>query len=468
MNRGTATFRAPGGRVWRRIGFGAGCVLFPWLPAPGQPSAGPEVVALQRRAESGEPEAVNALANAYAYGQGVAQNYDEAIRLYRIASDRGLAAAQFNLGLLYELGRGVAPDAAEAFRLYLRAAEQGLAAAQFNVGNMYANGIGTAPDLFEAALWFRQAAEQRLPEAQYNLALAYENGRGVARDEAAARRWYRTAAEQGNIRAFFNLALMVETGRGGEPDPAAALTLYRAAATQNFAPAQHRLGLMLAGGRGVAANPVEAYKWLALAAEQGQDTAARDAVAGRLSEKDLGDANLSLARARSLVLGGAAGEPDVSEPRSPAAELARARSGRTGDPAEEQGPAQMPGSGPAVPLAGPEAPRPEKSLPELAAGDARIAKLIQENQRLAQEVGRANLRLVHVNRQLRNFQAREGSLAREPAEADAAAEEKRKLAELTARVEVLRRTVQRLAEENRWHHARAAEAERARAAQPTR
>ena len=75
-----------------------------------------DIGTIRSRAEQGDPEAINALANAYANGQGVAQNLPEALKLYRQAADRGLAAAQFNLGMMHELGRGVAPDLETAFK----------------------------------------------------------------------------------------------------------------------------------------------------------------------------------------------------------------------------------------------------------------------------------------------------------------------------------------------------------------
>jgi len=253
-----------------------------------------------KRAYQGEPEALNALANAYANGHGLPQSYDDAIRLYQLAADRGLASAQFNLGLLSELGRGVSPDVAIAFKFYLKAAKNGFAPAQFNVGNMLANGIGTGQDLFEAMLWFRQAAERGLPEAQYNVGLAYEQGRGVRQNESLALEWYRTAAGHGYARAQFNLASMLIDGRGSPPNPTSALSLYRASATQNFAPAQYRLGILLAEGRVQPTNLVESYKWLALAVESGFPPQFRDTVATRLSQEQLREANLSLEAIRTL------------------------------------------------------------------------------------------------------------------------------------------------------------------------
>ena len=101
----------------------------------------------------------------YAQGQGVPQDYAEAIRWYRRAADQGqagaqqgAAAAQFNLGVMYHEGRGVPQDYAEAIRWYRRAADQGQAGAQFNLGLMYRDGQGVPQDYVPAHKWFNLAA----------------------------------------------------------------------------------------------------------------------------------------------------------------------------------------------------------------------------------------------------------------------------------------------------------------------
>jgi TPR repeat protein/chromosome segregation ATPase len=279
-------------------------------------------VVLRTRAEAGDPDALNALGNAYANGQGVAQDYAEAVRLYELAAARGHAPALFNLGMMSELGRGAPADLGAAFKRYLKAAELGFAAAQFNVGNMYANGIGVKRDYFEAALWFRQAADRAVPEAQYNLALAYELGRGVAKDEAAAQKWYRAAADQKYSRARYNLALMLEDGRGSAPDQAAAAALYREAAAQNFAPAQNNFGIMLAEGHGgLKPDAVEAYAWLALAVENGAKPIARDLLVRQLSPTQLTAANTRISSLRFQLdprAAAAATTPAIAATASPA------------------------------------------------------------------------------------------------------------------------------------------------------
>jgi TPR repeat protein len=70
---------------------------------------------------------------------------------------------------MFENGEGVAQDYAEAVRLYRLAAVQGHATAQYNFGYMFENGLGVAQDRAEAIRWFRLAAAQGHSRAQANL-----------------------------------------------------------------------------------------------------------------------------------------------------------------------------------------------------------------------------------------------------------------------------------------------------------
>ena len=65
------------------------------------------------------------LANMYVYGEGVSQDYIEAMKLYRMAAAQGLSLALHNLGWMYEKGEGVPQDEAIAYGYYSLAAEQG-------------------------------------------------------------------------------------------------------------------------------------------------------------------------------------------------------------------------------------------------------------------------------------------------------------------------------------------------------
>ena len=75
----------------------------------------------------------------------------------RKAADQGDAAAQYNLGVMYDNGQGVPQDYAEAVRWYRKAADQGDASAQYNLGRLYADGQGVRKDYVQALKWFNLA-----------------------------------------------------------------------------------------------------------------------------------------------------------------------------------------------------------------------------------------------------------------------------------------------------------------------
>ena len=66
----------------------------------------------------GEVWAQNWLADAYLLGQGVAQDYAEAAKWYRLAAQQGNSSAQSNLGAMYANGQGVVQDYVKAHSWY--------------------------------------------------------------------------------------------------------------------------------------------------------------------------------------------------------------------------------------------------------------------------------------------------------------------------------------------------------------
>jgi hypothetical protein len=131
----------------------------------------------------------------------VVSESDEMVHI-RKAADQGRADAQFNLGLRYASGQGVPQDYTEAVRWYSKAADQGMASAQFNLGLKYANGEGTPQDHAEAVKWFRMASDQGMAQAQYTLGMLYKYGLGIKQDQAEAAKWYRKAADQGHVETL--------------------------------------------------------------------------------------------------------------------------------------------------------------------------------------------------------------------------------------------------------------------------
>ena len=61
----------------------------------------------------------------YQSGQGVPQDYADAMKWYRLAADQGDEDAQNNLGVMYAKGQGVPQDYAEAYVWFSVAAAGG-------------------------------------------------------------------------------------------------------------------------------------------------------------------------------------------------------------------------------------------------------------------------------------------------------------------------------------------------------
>ena len=144
----------------------------------------------------------------------------------------------------------------------------------------------------EAMAWYGEEARAGNPQARFLLGFDLETGARGAADPEAARGWYLAAARQGHERARVRLALMLLEGRGGAADPAAAAVWLEAAAGQGAADAMSILGYLLAMGE--PADFDGAFRWLSLAAEAGDETAADNLAA--LTDA-MGDDRLAQARA---------------------------------------------------------------------------------------------------------------------------------------------------------------------------
>jgi uncharacterized protein len=115
----------------------------------------------------------------YFDGQGVPQDYAEAMRWFRLAAAQGHAEAQSKLGFMYVEGSGVPQDDAEALRWFRLSADQGNAVGQWMLGAMYADGRGLPRDYVLAYMWLNLATARVQKELRE---FAVEK-----RDEVAAR-----------------------------------------------------------------------------------------------------------------------------------------------------------------------------------------------------------------------------------------------------------------------------------------
>lgn len=280
------------------------------LAAVSLPAA--DIPALAKRAADGNATAQYQLAEIYAEGQGIAQNYKLAVQyaaqsaaqgnfkaLYRLAAlvfegkgaerdagratgmfkdckkplealaKKGDADAQSKLGVL--LARGLAgPRDLEAAEQWTRkAAEQGFAKAQYDLGALYLFGRGVNKDMNEALKWFGKGAEAGHPGAQVSYGIAKADGYGTPRDLKDARKWLNQAAKSFDPDMAQRAKQTLARIEAGDLPPLPDVKKLKADAGQNNLDAQYKLGIVYLDGQGVTQDLPAAFKLFSKVATQG-------------------------------------------------------------------------------------------------------------------------------------------------------------------------------------------------------
>jgi len=109
-------------------------------------------------------------------------------------ANAGDSIAQYEMALRYADGEGVPQNYRDAMAWFARAAANGNDNAQWKLGLGYIQGIGVPPDERKAVVWFKRAANHGDIRAQRALSDVYLSGRGVPRDYVRAYTWASIAA----------------------------------------------------------------------------------------------------------------------------------------------------------------------------------------------------------------------------------------------------------------------------------
>lgn len=212
------------------------------------------------------------------YAEFKMAHYTEARQIWTALTEKGVAEAWFNLGILAEDGLGEPKDAARAVALYEQGATGGSVKAQYRLGQIYREGKLVPADPKAAERWLAKAAEAGDQQAAAQLAAlrggtadAYLAARQLESEgkPAEAAVAYRQLSAAGDPRARTRLAWLYEAGRGVDRDLAEAARLFRSAAEAGDGEAQYALAVMLDTGAGQPRNPEESTRWLRLAAAGG-------------------------------------------------------------------------------------------------------------------------------------------------------------------------------------------------------
>lgn len=191
------------------------------------------------------------------------QQYEEAIRYYTLAAEKGDGGSMNDLGYLYETADAYI-DEALAFEWYQRGTAAGSPHAANGLANCYLNGVGTGPDIKKAIELYEQSAGKHVPHAHYNLGMLYYNGEHVGQDDSKALQHFTYASRLGYECHNYVGVLCERTG-----DYKTAMDAYRAGVKYSDENCAYNLGRLYQGGWGVEPDARKAIHWYSKAVELG-------------------------------------------------------------------------------------------------------------------------------------------------------------------------------------------------------
>jgi TPR repeat protein len=139
----------------------------------------------------------------------------EAIKAYKYAAEKGHRGARWAMANMYAFGDGVREDDYEAFKNFQKITRQGVEPGSEDVGyfvnalmslaDYYQRGISNSPVKvnYKAArqLYFQAASAFGLPEAQYRLGQMILDGKGGGDNMRQAKKWLNRARAGGHASA---------------------------------------------------------------------------------------------------------------------------------------------------------------------------------------------------------------------------------------------------------------------------
>lgn len=195
------------------------------------------------------------------------QRYEEAIRYYKMAADKGSGDAMNDLGYLYETAEGHI-DATIAFDWYSRGVQVGSPHAANGLANCYQHGNGTAPDIRKAIDLYETAAAHHVPHAYYNLAMLYYKGEKVPQDYDKALRHFIYASRFG-YDCYNYVGYLFEE----KEDYNNAFDAYKSGVKNKDGYCAYQLARLYELGLGCKADPRKALGYYLKAVELGEDNA---------------------------------------------------------------------------------------------------------------------------------------------------------------------------------------------------
>ena len=90
--------------------------------------------------ETDDSKILHLLGGMYEDGKGVEQNWEEAMKYYKMAFEKGNVYTMNNLGYMYQNGNYVEQNDGKAIKYYKMAVKKGDSVAMYNLGSIYEKG----------------------------------------------------------------------------------------------------------------------------------------------------------------------------------------------------------------------------------------------------------------------------------------------------------------------------------------
>jgi len=226
---------------------------------------------LMVKAREGDLESQYKLGKCFMDGEIIAQDYNNAFKLFQESAEKGYPPSINSLGYCYLHGLGTNANKEEAISLFEKAASLNNVYALLNLGDFYWQGKIVPQDIKKAIKYYEQAGNLNDVEACSLLAEIYNDENGSMHNEKLAYTWYKKAAELGE--RVEEMRLMVNFPYG---DPETAdirkqekIRALETKAKDNDAAALYELSICYGNGDCVEEDEEEADKLLLQAAELG-------------------------------------------------------------------------------------------------------------------------------------------------------------------------------------------------------
>lgn len=220
---------------------------------------------LGEQAEKGSTDQQVALAKLYETGEGVKQDYTEALKWWKIVADAGVEEANQAIDALFEKGVGNNPED-QVYRDWLRKKEgERYAARQVEVGHIF----GQAGRFVEAEEWYCRAIESGHESLEELEALYEANDGFCGRARLLYAKWLQKKVDAGDTKALWRLADYYDE----ENDNEKLFECYLQLVQQGETAAERLLADCYRYGKGTIGDNNQALRWYREAAKRGDQKA---------------------------------------------------------------------------------------------------------------------------------------------------------------------------------------------------